>query len=330
MKSLRPAALGQTINMCAMHDMRSSISMALRLPPLSTLRAFEAAARLRSFKTAADELSVTPTAISHRIRVLEEYLERPLFVRKVRAVELTADGQTLLAAVSSGFQTIASAIEQVRQPRRASVTLSTTPAFAAKWLVPRVAAFQAAHPEIDLHIHASNLPVDLNAGTADLAIRYGQGQSPGPGLTSHLLLKDYFAPVASPALSSTIHKDASQWPLIHFDWHRPLPVDLTWAAWAAKTGRQPHVLAAGIRYSEESHAIQAAVAGQGVALLSLLLVEEELRLGLLDVVAEPKLAGLAYYVLRPSRHPAPKAVATVQDWLMRVARGAQTQDAGQL
>lgn len=115
--------------------------MTTRLPSLSALRAFEAAARLNSFKKAAEELAVTATAISHRIRVLEEDLERPLFVRKVRAVELTPDGQTLLAAVSSGFQAIAMAIEQVRRPRRASVTLSATPAFATKWLVPRLATF---------------------------------------------------------------------------------------------------------------------------------------------------------------------------------------------
>ena len=120
--------------------------MVLRLPPLSALRAFEAAARLRSFKTAAEELFITPTAISHRIRVLEEYLERPLFVRKVRAVELTADGQTLWMAVSSGFQTIAVAIEQVRKPRRASVTLSATPAFAAKWRFNRAIRALVAEP----------------------------------------------------------------------------------------------------------------------------------------------------------------------------------------
>src|ERR1700757_5041143 len=119
--------------------------MALRLPSLTSLRAFETAARLRSFKKAAEELAVTATAISHRIRVLEEYLERPLFLRKVRAVELTPDGQTLFAAVSSSFQTIAVAIEQVRKPRRVSVTLSATPAFATKWLVPKLASFQAAH-----------------------------------------------------------------------------------------------------------------------------------------------------------------------------------------
>lgn len=291
--------------------------MTLRLPSLSALRAFEAAARLRSFKQAAEELSVTATAISHRIRVLEEYIERPLFVRKVRAVELTPDGQTLLSATSSGFQIIAEAVEQVHRPPRASVTLSVTPAFATKWLVPRLTAFQSNHPDIDLHVHASNAPVDLNAGTADLAIRYGHGRY--PDVTARLWREDHFAPVASPALGATISLDAAQWPRIHFDWHRPQPVDLTWAAWARKTGHAPEDLSSGIRYSEESHAIQAAVAGQGVALLSLLLVEEELRMGLLRIVAEPVLDGMAYHVLKPTRRQVPEAVTTVENWLMQIA-----------
>ncbi|MDX5627130.1 MULTISPECIES: LysR substrate-binding domain-containing protein [unclassified Brenneria] len=291
--------------------------MTTRLPSLSALRAFEAAARLNSFKKAAEELAVTATAISHRIRVLEEDLERPLFVRKVRAVELTPDGQTLLAAVSSGFQAIAMAIEQVRRPRRASVTLSATPAFATKWLVPRLAAFQTVYPDIDLHVHASNAPVDLNAGTADLAIRYGHGHY--PGLTATLLLEDRFAPVASPTIRAAIRQEASQWPLIHFDWHRPLPMDLTWAAWMRASGHPPSDLSTGIRYSEESHAIQAAVASQGVALLSLVLVEEELRMGLLEIVAEPVLKGMSYHVLKPGRRSVSDAVLAVEDWLVRSA-----------
>lgn len=291
--------------------------MTTRLPSLSALRAFEAVARLNSFKKAAEELAVTATAISHRIRVLEEDLERPLFVRKVRAVELTPDGQTLLAAVSSGFQAIAMAIEQVRRPRRASVTLSATPAFATKWLVPRLAAFQTVYPDIDLHVHASNAPVDLNAGTADLAIRYGHGHY--PGLIATLLLEDRFAPVASPTIRAAIRQEASQWPLIHFDWHRPLPMDLTWAAWMRASGHPPSDLSTGIRYSEESHAIQAAVASQGVALLSLVLVEEELRMGLLEIVAEPVLKGMSYHVLKPGRRSVSDAVLAVEDWLVRSA-----------
>lgn len=294
----------------------------MQLPPLSALRAFEAAARLRSFKKAAEELAVTATAISHRIRVLEEHLARPLFVRKVRAVELTSDGQALLAAVSSGFHTIATAVEQVRQPRRASVTLSATPAFATKWLVPKLAAFQAAHPDIDLHVHASNAPVDLKAGTMDLAIRYGHGHYAGTIAT--LLLEDRFAPVASPALQPVAHKDASQWPLIHFDCHHPLPVDLSWGAWARATGREPSDLSAGVRYSEESHAIQATVAGQGVALLSLLLVKEELHLGLLQVVAEPALKGMSYHVIKPDQHPLSDAASAVENWLIQVSADSTT------
>lgn len=292
--------------------------MRLRLPSLSALRAFEAAARLGSFKHAAEELAVTPTAISHRIRVLEEDLERPLFVRKVRAVELTADGRILQAAVSSGFHTIAVAITQLRQPGRATVTLSTTPAFAAKWLVPKLGAFQSAHPDIDLHVHASNAPVDLKAGTVDLAIRYGEGHY--PGLTATLLLEDRFAPVVSPTIAPMARRDVSQWSLIHFDWHRPPSVALGWDAWARAAGSQPSELpGGGVRYSEESHAIQAAVAGQGIALVSLLLVEEELRLGLLQVAAEPTLPALSYHLLQSSHHPPSEPVSVVERWLKRVS-----------
>lgn len=294
--------------------------MAIRLPPLSTLRAFEAAARLGSFKRAAEELAVTATAISHRIRVLEEYLERPLFLRKVRAVELTTDGQTLFAAVGGSFRAIASAIEQVRRPPRASVTLSATPAFAAKWLVPKLVAFQNEHPDIDLRIHASNAPVDLSTGAADLAIRYGPGHY--NWVTTTPLLENRFAPVASPSLTASLSQDASQWPLIHFDWLLPSSATVTWDTWARESGRQLQALPAGIRYSEESHAIQAVVAGQGVGLLSLPLIEDELRLGLLCVVAGPMLKGFSYHVLRSDRWPASRAVLAVEEWLLRAALGS--------
>jgi LysR family glycine cleavage system transcriptional activator len=291
--------------------------MSRQLPSLASLRAFEAAARLGSFKKAAEELVVTATAISHRIRVLEENLGRPLFRRKVRRVELTLDGVELFDSVRNGFETISAGIERIRRPRRASVTLSATPAFATKWLVPRLASFQVKYPDIDLHVHASNEPVDLNAGTADLAIRYGYGCY--AGTTSTLLLQDCFAPVASPMLHAAKTPDMTQWPLIHFDWHRSLPVDLTWSAWANAANVVHKNISAGIRYSEESHAIQAAVAGQGVALLSLLLVEEELRLGLLTAVSSLTLDGLSYHVLKSNRYPISDAALIVESWLINSA-----------
>ena len=294
--------------------------MPLRLPALTALRAFEAAARLRSFKQAAQELSVTPTAVSHRIRALEDELGRALFVRRVRAVELTPEGELLHAAVGSGLQTIALAIDRIRRPERPSVTLSTTPAFAAKWLVPRLGAFQARHPGIDLHVHASTTPVDLDAGTVDLAIRYGRGRY--PGVDARLLLRDRFAAVASPSLRAASRPDPARWPLIHFEWRRQLPADLGWSAWARAAGRPLPEPPAGVRYSEESHAIQAAVAGQGVALLSLVLVEEELRLGLLRVLAGPVLEGLSYHLLKSARRPPSDAVSAVEAWLAEVAAAA--------
>jgi LysR family glycine cleavage system transcriptional activator len=135
-----------------------------------------------------------------------------------------------------------------------------------------------------------------------------------------LLLEDQFAPVVSPTIAPMARRDLSQWSLIHFDWHRPPRVALGWDAWARAAGRQPSELpGGGVRYSEESHAIQAAVAGQGIALVSLLLVEEELRLGLLQVAAEPVLPALSYHLLKSSHHPPSEAVSVVESWLKRIS-----------
>ena len=291
--------------------------MRRRIPSLSALRAFEAAARARSFKQAADELAVTATAVSHRIRALEDEIGCRLFVRKTRAVDLTPEGRSLYSAVREGFDTIAAGVEKLRQRARPLVKLSTTPAFAAKWLVPRLAAFQAQHPSIDIHVHASNRPVDLSARTIDIAIRYGAGRY--EGMKSTLLLQDRFAPVASPTLGIASAADLSRCPLIHFDWEQPLPVDLTWAAWGRAAQLPELNTETGIRYSDESHAIQAAVAGQGVALLSLVLIEQELKLGVLESRLEPVLDGLAYYIVRPERAGHDSAAAIVEAWLVEQA-----------
>jgi LysR family glycine cleavage system transcriptional activator len=291
--------------------------MRRRIPSLTALRAFEAAARLRSFKQAADELAVTATAVSHRIRSLEDEIGCRLFVRKTRAVDLTPEGRSLYSAVREGFDTIASGVERLRQRARPLVKLSTTPAFAAKWLVPRLAGFQAQHPNIDIHVHASNRPIDLSAGTIDIAIRYGQGRY--DGMKSTLLLQDRFAPVASPTLNVASAADLTSRTLIHFDWEQPLPVDLTWAAWARAAQLAELNTEAGIRYSDESHAIQAAVAGQGVALLSLVLIEQELKLGLLESRLDPVLDGLAYYIVRTERAVADSTALVVEAWLIEQA-----------
>ena len=287
--------------------------MKRRLPSLSALHSFEAAARLQSFKLAAEELSVSATSISHQVRSLEEALAVRLFLRKTRAVELTPEGRILLQATGSGFDAIAAGVEQLRRDRRRTVTLSTTPAFAARWLVPRLAAFHTAHPAIALNIHASNKPVDLAGGMADLAVRGGAGNF--AGLQARRLMRAGFAPVASPRLKLRKASDVARHTLLHFDWQRGNRNAQTWDKWARAAA--VNLDAAGsIRFSEESHAVQAAIAGQGVVLTALPLVREEMGMGLLEAPVGPVLGGFDFYVVRPEGDTLREEVRAVEDWLL--------------
>ncbi len=170
--------------------------MFARIPSPSALRTFEAAARLGSFKAAAMELSVTPTAVSHQIRTLEEHLEVPLFIRRTRAVELTASGRRLSEAVHQGFQRIMLALEEV-SATESVLTVSTTPAFASLWLVPKLGRFQERHPEFQIQLDTGTSPIDLERDRrVDIAIRYGAG--PYPGLYTTPLFDETFGAYASP------------------------------------------------------------------------------------------------------------------------------------
>lgn len=294
-----------------------------RLPPLGALRAFEAAARLESFKQAAAELGVTPTAVSHQIRQLEAALGVALFAREVRKVSLTPEGRSLYPALRRAFDQMAEAVNAVtRRPVRQVATLSATVAFTAKLLVPRAGSFRALHPGWDLRLHASDDPVDLQAGEADAAIRYGLGRY--PGLTALPLLTDEFAPVCSPHLGLRAPADLLDATLIHFEWSQTAAkVSVpTWRAWAEKAGLTRLDAEAGITFNDESSAIQAAIAGQGVALLSTALVAAELASGALVQPFGPALEGLRYDLVYPTGAEARPAVATLRDWVMsELARG---------
>jgi LysR family glycine cleavage system transcriptional activator len=289
-----------------------------RLPPLGALRAFEAAARNGSFKRAAAELGVTPTAISHQVRQLEAGLGVCLFVRQTRKVVLTAEGSALVPALSRALDAMAEAVEAVRhRPARRVATLSATVAFTAKLLVPRAAAFRALNPGWDLRLHACDDVVDLAAGEADAAIRYGLG--PHPGLTAIPLLADSFAPVASPRLGLVAPDGLLEATLLHFEWgpsaaKATVP---TWRAWAEAAGLAGLDAEAGITFNDESSAIQAAVAGQGVALLSRALVAAELGSGLLVAPFGPVLQGWRYDLVYPQGGERRPAVAMLRDWVLR-------------
>jgi len=291
-----------------------------RLPPLAALRAFEAAARHASFKQAADELAVTPTAISHHVRSLESWLGVALFERRTRQVLPTPAGAMLFPVLREGLDAFADAIAALQAgTQRPTVTLSATPAFVAKWLLPRIADFQARHPHIDLRLHASTAAVDLQHGAADLALRYGAG--PYPGLQAEALLHDRFSPVASPMLGLRAKRDLAHAPLIHFEWQQPHASPPVWAAWA-RAARLPRLdVQGGLHFSDESHAIQAAVAGRGVALCSEVLVADELRQGLLVVPFGPSLPGFTYHLVQ-RKEKLSEAAASAAAWLRAEAARA--------
>jgi LysR family glycine cleavage system transcriptional activator len=284
-----------------------------RLPPLSALRAFEAAARHRSFKQAANELAVTPTAISHQIRFLEEYTGVVLFDRQVRKVVLTEAGAELYPVLRDGLNSFETAFQRLRTPSRQQVTISATNAFMARWLAPRLAEFRQLHPDVDLELHASDQPVDLGADAADLAIRYGRG--PYPGMLSEPLFTDHFAPMASPTLAMDGTADLANLPLIDFKWARSHPLNPTWKSWFSAAGLTRGTRRAELRFSEEGHAVQAALAGQGVALLSLELMADDLRAGRLLRLPGPTLPGHTYHLVRSEGHTAAPHVEAALAWL---------------
>lgn len=287
------------------------------LPPLSALRAFEAAARQESFKLAASELNVTPTAISHQIRQLEGILGLPLFERQTRRVFLTEHGRALYPAMRTALDTMAEAVDQVRRrPARRVATLSATVAFTAKLIVPFAGSFRTAHPGWDLRLHASDEAVDLHAGEADAAIRYGLGHY--PGLTSLALLRDRFAPVCSPHLGIRSPDDLLKATLIHFDWGvmaTRLAVP-TWRTWTEHAGLDRLDAEAGITLNDEASAIDLAIAGHGVALLSLSLITAELASGALVQPFGPVLDGLGYDLVYPVGSESRPAVSVLSNWVM--------------
>lgn len=288
-----------------------------RLPPLSALRAFEAAARHLSFKAAAEELAVTPTAISHQLRLLEDHLGQRLFDRQIRKVTLTPAGDALYPVLRDGFDSFAVAIARLRAgPQRRRLTLSATPAFVAKWLLPRLGDWQARHPGIDLHLHASEAPVDLAGSSADAAIRYGRGN--WPELQSEQLLPSLFAPVASPRLKLRKPADLQTQTLLHFDWRQRRRDTPTWKRWSEQAGIALDI-SGGLRFSDESHAIQAAIAGQGVALLGLPLVAAELASGALVQPFGPVLHGDSYHLVTTRERAQQPQIVALRNWLRAAA-----------
>jgi DNA-binding transcriptional LysR family regulator len=255
----------------AMVTTRTASDRRRRPIALAALRGFEAAARRLSFTAAAEELRLTQSSISRQIETLERQVGTALFVRKTRALELTAAGAALQRAVQQALVSIDQCVGEIRgvgHVRR--VTLTTYASFASLWLVPRLAAFQRAHPDIEIRLDASDRVVDLRTEDVDLAIRWVPHERTPPGAT--LLVDDVVAPALSPRLleQAALHApaDLAHWPLLDLDDSVAGARRLGWASWFEYAGAGRVVPGAGrLVFSFVDQAVQAAVRGQGVALV---------------------------------------------------------------
>ena len=259
-----------------------------RLPPLTALRAFEAAARHMSFAKAAEELHVTPAALSFQIKSLEDHLGQPVFRRLNRAIELTEVGRTLFPGAQEGFDRLKIAWRAaLRVTDSSTLTVTAGPAFTAKWLAPRLFHFAQAHPEIELRFSASLKLVDFIRDEIDVAIRFGAGDD--SGIYSKALISEWITPMMSPAMAETIKEpaDLNKLTLLHQDVFPFIDESINWATWfkAAGIGTPPE---GGPRFSHADHAHDAAISGSGVVLGRYSLAEKALRDG--QLVAPFKIA----------------------------------------
>ena len=304
-----------------------------RLPPLNALRAFEAAARLLSFKKAAKELHVTPGAVSHQIKLLEDHLGVALFRRLTRALELTAEAQAMLPKVREGLENLAAAVERVRARQASySLTVIAPPNFAARWLVPRLARFTQSHPALELHV-ASRLamidgrenghvapPNDAPEDAPVVMVRFGEGRYPGAHVDQ--LFRAVYVPVCSPKLLKGEHPlkkpaDLRFHTLLHDETVVEEGVRPNWHDWLEAVGVQGVDSSRGPSFSNASLAVEAAIEGMGVALTMKPLVRSEIQAKRLVVPFDiPAPAAFAYYLVTPETDAQNPGVAAFREWIL--------------
>lgn len=301
------------------------------------LRAFEAVARHLNFRAAAEELSLTQSAVSRQIQSLEDEVGAALFLRHTRAVELTSAGTLLLRAAGTALERIDASVRQIRQSAgRKSVAITTWASFASMWLIPRLEAFQREHPDIDIRIDATDSALDLATADVDLALRYAVPQAVAPGAVR--LFGEQLTPVASPWLLKEHRiarlEDLSKVTLIEAgDAHRTRHLEwLTWQRWLDHFAPAP---SGGVRvkakarlspkrwlyFNYASQIVQAALTGQGVALARLPLVAESLASGdLIEPLPQMRLdSPLVYWLVVAPRSVVRPEVKAFCDWLLREA-----------
>jgi LysR family transcriptional regulator, glycine cleavage system transcriptional activator len=292
----------------------------LKLPPLNALRAFEATARHLSVKNAADELCVTPGAVSQLIKALELRLGVKLFHRVNRGIFLTGAGRDYLPPVRNAFRQIAEASRRITLAADTGIlSVSVTPFFATAWLVPRLKEFQDAHPDIDLQVVTSNALVDFSRDGVDVAVRHGLGRY--PGLRSDHVVAVEVVPVAAPTLAAklgtpTTPAALTRWPQVH-DAERK-----GWQLWLQAQGIDEVGPPRGPSFDDSGLLLQAVLAGQGAGLLPAAMVALELAEGHLVKLADVLLLeDFAYYLVYPEASRERPKVGAFRSWILKAAAG---------
>ncbi|MEE4188187.1 MAG: transcriptional regulator GcvA [Roseobacter sp.] len=292
--------------------------MTNRLPPLTALRAFDAAARHMSFAKAADELSVTPAALSFQIKSLEDHLGAPLFRRLNRAVELTEAGRTLAPGTAAGFEALGTAWRAAQRLQdEQTLTVTAGPAFTAKWLAPRLYEFAQAHPEVELRFSASLKIMDFARDAVDVAIRFGAQHD--TSLWSLALAEEWVCPVMTPALAQqyTTPESLAEAPLVFDDSIGFLEPSCDWPAWFKSMGIKA-TADHGPRFSQADHAIDAALAGVGVVLGRRALVVKDIDEGRLCMPFPKALrTGARFRFLCPQGTQDRPQVRAFREWMIR-------------
>ncbi|HEY3255774.1 MAG TPA: transcriptional regulator GcvA [Polyangiaceae bacterium] len=286
--------------------------MALRLPPMQALRAFEAAARVQSLTKAAESLHLTHGAISHQIKALEEDLGVRLVERAGRGIRLTDEGERFASRVRAALSELAEAVREISErsnPRQLRVSM--VPSFAARWLLPRIGRFVAAHPDIDLDVRANPALVDFRRDDVDAAIRYGLGQ--WPGVIAEHLFDDIFFPVCSPRFAGgrlpRRPVDLSRYPLMRSEGE-------LWKPWFEAAGLDWPEPSRGPMFSDSSHMLQAAAEGQGIALARSALIGSDLINGVLVRLFDVMLPSqMKFFLVYPPRLADSPKLASFRNWL---------------
>jgi len=317
-----------------------------RFPPLNALRAFEAAARHSSFKLAAKELHVTPGAVSHQVKLLEDHLGVQLFRRLTRALELTTEAHAMLPKVREGLDALHAAVERVRaREDMCSLTVVSPPNFAARWLVPRLSSFTAAHPNVELHIASRQSMVDTRGDSVPVVseadtrsdspvamVRFGSGHYPG----SHVdeVFSAVYVPVCSPKLLKGEHPlrkpdDLRYHTLLHDDTVIEEGARPSWTDWLQSVGVTDIDATRGPHFSDAALALDAAVEGMGVTLAIKPLLTTEIQAKRLvvpfDIWAS---TGYAYYLVTPEAQSENRALSAFRTWLLDEAKAERTQPIG--